>query len=220
MRSRGRWVRYRPSSWHNRQPSTRRVGRARGETSDPSARALRYCLACRALKAMPFAVHGDITSGPGIFDMKCGLVQGFWGIKAMREAAGVDRQVVLLCNSDEELGSPHSRPLIEESARDSRATLVLEPSLGGVLKTSRKGESRLVGACQGTGCTHRPRPRERDQRRRRAGSAGARVAQLQRLGSWHHRQSRGRTRRDPAQRRCGRGRGGCKVFRPRRGALH
>ena len=78
---------------------------------------------------MSFAVHGDITSGPGIVDMKCGLVQGFWGIKVLCEAAGVDRQVVLLCNSDEELGSPHSRSLIEESARDSRASLVLEPSL-------------------------------------------------------------------------------------------
>src|ERR671921_78738 len=93
--------------------------------------------------------RGGTASGPGIFDMKCGLVQGFWGIKALREAAGVDRHVVLLCNSDEELGSPHSRPLIEESARDSRATLVLEPSLGGALKTSRKGESRFVVRVRG-----------------------------------------------------------------------
>ena len=102
-----------------------------------------------ALETMPFAVQGGTASGPGIFDMKCGLVQGFWGIKALREAAGVDRHVVLLCNSDEELGSPHSRPLIEESARDSRATLVLEPSLGGALKTSRKGESRFVVRVRG-----------------------------------------------------------------------
>jgi glutamate carboxypeptidase len=41
-----------------------------------------------ALEAMPFSVHGDTARGPGIFDMKCGLVQGFWGIKALREAAG------------------------------------------------------------------------------------------------------------------------------------
>jgi glutamate carboxypeptidase len=41
-----------------------------------------------ALEAMPFSVHEDTARGPGIFDMKCGLVQGFWGIKALREAAG------------------------------------------------------------------------------------------------------------------------------------
>lgn len=95
------------------------------------------------LDTMPFAVRGDAASGPGIFDMKCGLVQGFWGVKALREA-GVGRRVTLLCNSDEELGSPHSRRLVEEAALESRATLVLEPSVGGALKTSRKGQSRYV----------------------------------------------------------------------------
>jgi hypothetical protein len=38
---------------------------------------------------MPFAVHGATARGPGIFDMKCGLVQGFWGIKALREAGWI-----------------------------------------------------------------------------------------------------------------------------------
>jgi glutamate carboxypeptidase len=42
-----------------------------------------------ALEAMPFAVHGDTARGPGIFDMKCGLAQDFWGIKALREAGWI-----------------------------------------------------------------------------------------------------------------------------------
>lgn len=96
------------------------------------------------LETMPFAIHKDRATGPGIFDMKCGLVQGFWAIKALREVTGSERRVMFLCNSDEELGSPGSRSLIEESAREASATLVLEPSLGGALKTSRKGESRFV----------------------------------------------------------------------------
>jgi glutamate carboxypeptidase len=107
------------------------------------------------LESMPFAVRGDTASGPGVFDMKCGLVQGFWGVKALREVAGVDRRVVLVCNSDEELGSPHSRPFVEEAAMAAEATLVLEPTLGGALKTSRKGESlylvRIRGRAAHTG---------------------------------------------------------------------
>lgn len=107
------------------------------------------------LESMPFAVRGDTASGPGVFDMKCGLVQGFWGVKALREAAGLRRRVVLVCNSDEECGSPHSRPLIEEAAKEASATLVLEPSLAGALKTSRKGEScylvRVRGRAAHTG---------------------------------------------------------------------
>lgn len=69
------------------------------------------------LEAMPFAVYGDTASGPGVFDMKCGLVQGFWGVKALREATGVARQVVLLCNSDEELGREPVRGACQGTGR-------------------------------------------------------------------------------------------------------
>lgn len=95
------------------------------------------------LRSMPFSVRGDVASGPGVFDMKCGLVQGLWAVRALRQA-GVRRGITLLCNSDEELGSPYSRPLVEDAALESRATLVMEPSLDGALKTSRKGESRYL----------------------------------------------------------------------------
>lgn len=93
----------------------------------------------RTLKTMPFEVKDGIATGPGVFDMKCGLVQGFWAVRALREVAGIERPIVFLCNSDEELGSPSSRTLIEREAQAAAAALVLEPSLDGALKTARKG---------------------------------------------------------------------------------
>ena len=95
------------------------------------------------LKTMPFEVKGGVATGPGVFDMKCGLVQGLWAVRALREVAGAQRTMVFLCNSDEELGSPTSRALIEEVARRAATVLVLEPSLDGALKTARKGAGRF-----------------------------------------------------------------------------
>jgi len=92
---------------------------------------------------MPFGVVDGMARGPGIFDMKCGLVQGFWAVRALREVEGIERPVVFLCNSDEEVGSPNSRALIEEEAHRAHAVLVLEPSLDGALKTARKGVGRF-----------------------------------------------------------------------------
>jgi glutamate carboxypeptidase len=96
------------------------------------------------LEVMPFEVREGIATGPGVFDMKCGLVQGFWAVRALREVAGVERPVVFLCNSDEEVGSPNSRTFIEEEALRAATVLVLEPSLNGALKTARKGVGRYT----------------------------------------------------------------------------
>ncbi len=95
------------------------------------------------LEIMPCEERDGIVTGPGVFDMKCGLVQGFWAVRALREVAGVERPIVFLCNSDEELGSPSSRALIEDEARLAATVLVLEPSLDGALKTARKGAGRF-----------------------------------------------------------------------------
>jgi glutamate carboxypeptidase len=94
------------------------------------------------LGTMPFETKDGIATGPGVFDMKCGLVQGFWAVRALREVPGIKRPMVFVCNSDEEVGSPTSRALIEEEARGAATVLVLEPSLGGALKTARKGVGR------------------------------------------------------------------------------
>lgn len=95
------------------------------------------------LTGMPFRVEDGIASGPGIFDMKCGLVQGFWAVRALRELGLSSRPVVFVCNSDEEIGSPESRQLIEHEAARASAVLVLEPSADGALKTARKGAGKF-----------------------------------------------------------------------------
>lgn len=101
------------------------------------------------LHEMPFQVQDGVASGPGIFDMKAGLVQGFWAVRALRDVAGMDRHIVLLSNSDEEVGSPTSRPLIEQETGRAAVVFVLEPSHNGALKTARKGvgifHAELVG---------------------------------------------------------------------------
>ena len=47
------------------------------------------------IETMPFSVRDGIASGPGVFDMKCGLVQGFWAVRSLREALGIEKSVVL-----------------------------------------------------------------------------------------------------------------------------
>jgi glutamate carboxypeptidase len=79
--------------------------------------------------------------GPGVFDMKAGVAIGLLATQALVAIAPAsDVRVVMLWTSDEEIGSRHSRAVIEDEARRSRAVLVLEPSLpDGAVKTARKG---------------------------------------------------------------------------------
>ncbi|MHB1501059.1 MAG: M20 family metallopeptidase [Candidatus Dormibacteria bacterium] len=86
-----------------------------------------------------FEVAKGIARGPGVFDMKGGLVIGIAALTALREAEGAAPEVTLLCTADEEVGSPTSRALIESEARRHRAVLVLEPPLAGAVKIARKG---------------------------------------------------------------------------------
>ncbi len=80
--------------------------------------------------------------GPGVLDMKAGIAFLIFATRALRELdLPVSSKVVLLLNSDEEVGSGSSRPLTEKEALRSHAVLVLEPGTGleGKLKTARKG---------------------------------------------------------------------------------
>jgi glutamate carboxypeptidase len=94
------------------------------------------------LAAMPFRVARGRAFGPGSFDMKAGIVQAFYAIRALQERDGrLPRALTVLLVTDEEIGSRSSRPVTEALAKKSAAVLVLEPSQGpkGALKTSRKG---------------------------------------------------------------------------------
>jgi len=92
------------------------------------------------LERMPLREEHGRLHGPGIFDMKSGIAVAMLAIRALDEVGGTRPTVSMLWTADEEIGSTTSRGLIEETARESRAVLVLEPSLpGGAAKTSRKG---------------------------------------------------------------------------------
>jgi glutamate carboxypeptidase len=91
------------------------------------------------LEDWPFTVADGIARGPGVFDMKTGLVQALWAVRAL-DAAGLPRPPMrFVLNGDEELGSVSSRPFLEAAAEGVTAALVLEPGVDGALKTARKG---------------------------------------------------------------------------------
>ena len=94
--------------------------------------------------------HGrEKLSGPGIFDMKTGLAQGIWAFKLARESGAPVPTVTFLFNGDEEIGSPSSRPVIEEVAKKVDVTLVLEPTAHGAVKTARKGTGNFTVTATG-----------------------------------------------------------------------
>lgn len=104
------------------------------------------------LARLPFSVNDGVARGPGVFDMKAGIVQALHGVAALADTSHVE----ILLSADEEIGSRASRALIEERARACGAVLVLEPSAdGGALKIGRKGtgtfELRIEGRASHAG---------------------------------------------------------------------
>jgi glutamate carboxypeptidase len=89
------------------------------------------------LRRWPVSVDqaaGSMT-GPGCFDMKAGIIQLLHAVSVLADRSGLE----ILITTDEEIGSPTSRPLIEELGRASAAALILEPSASGAVKIGRKG---------------------------------------------------------------------------------
>ena len=93
------------------------------------------------LAGMPFRVDAQRAFGPGVLDMKAGIVMMIFALSALRETQASHRPVTIFLDTDEEVGSESSRPITEAIARECEAVLVLEPAQGpqGFLKTSRKG---------------------------------------------------------------------------------
>ncbi|MGH2583455.1 MAG: M20 family metallopeptidase, partial [Dehalococcoidia bacterium] len=101
-----------------------------------------------SLAENPFRVEDGIARGPGVFDMKGGIV---CLLEALRALEGQPRRPLwVLFNSDEETGSRSSRGLIEDLARSCAHALVFEsPLAGGALKTARKGTGRYTIRVEG-----------------------------------------------------------------------
>ena len=94
------------------------------------------------IKTMPWRESRGKLYGPGVFDMKFGVVQMLFALRLLQQQDGkLPRAITVLLNPDEEIGSHNSRPITEKLARQSDAVLVFEPSAGpaGACKTSRKG---------------------------------------------------------------------------------
>jgi glutamate carboxypeptidase len=93
---------------------------------------------------MPFYISGSKVFGPGVLDMKAGLVMAIFSFKALNQLnIKTPRRIALFINSAEEVGSETAYTMITQLARKSAFVLCLEPALpGGALKTQRKG--RLV----------------------------------------------------------------------------
>ena len=88
------------------------------------------------LAQRPFAVDDGRATGPGVFDMKAGIVQAIHAVASLDDRSGVE----ILMTCDEEVGAATSKALLCDRAVACGAVLVLEPSAdGGVLKTGRKG---------------------------------------------------------------------------------
>jgi glutamate carboxypeptidase len=95
-----------------------------------------------------FQVAGGRATGPGVADMKAGIVQALFALSA----AGAPPGVRLLVTTDEEVGSPTSRGLIEASAAGLEAALVMEAAYEGALKVARKGAAQYTVRITGRAC--------------------------------------------------------------------
>lgn len=93
----------------------------------------------------PFAISrrdgARIATGPGVLDMKSGVLIGMYALHLLIEGQEANySNVTFLCNSDEEVGSPSSRPLVQDLAQQADAVLVLEPGRAReTIVSSRKG---------------------------------------------------------------------------------
>jgi len=114
------------------------------------------------IERLPFRVEGDAAFGPGIYDMKGGAYLAYHAFRQLcasgeRPPLGVTQIYV----SDEEIGSPTSRALIEAEGRKAKYVLVTEPARdGGKIVTGRKGVGRFDIAIRGVPAHAGTRPED------------------------------------------------------------
>ena len=99
------------------------------------------------LGSRPWSVEDGVARGPGVFDMKAGIVQILFALRTVRDL-GLDPPAtpLVLINSDEEIGSRESTLAIDRLSRVASRAFVCEPGLGssGAMKTARKGLAKYT----------------------------------------------------------------------------
>lgn len=104
------------------------------------------------LDARPWSVQNGVARGPGVFDMKAGVVQILYALRSLRDL-GLDPPAtpLVLFNSDEEIGSRESTTAIDRLSRVASRAFICEPGLGstGAMKTARKGLAKYTVTVHG-----------------------------------------------------------------------
>ena len=94
---------------------------------------------------LPLKREGNKLSGPGVYDMKYGIVAAIWCVKALQATGGLDGQLGLFFNSDEEMGSRTSRAHFAPIAKTFPNALILEPAApDGAVKVGRKSTGNFL----------------------------------------------------------------------------
>jgi glutamate carboxypeptidase len=112
------------------------------------------------IERMPWRIEGDHAHGPGIYDMKASAAMMFTALDILSDLQISHRPIVWTINTEEEVGSPVSRPVLEAEARAAEMVLCLEPPVPprGSLKTERKGvgmfEMEIDGRASHAGADH------------------------------------------------------------------
>ncbi|WP_376796742.1 M20 family metallopeptidase [Thermogemmatispora sp.] len=96
--------------------------------------------------ACPFRLDGELAFGPGVIDMKSGVIMALYSLRALLESRFEDfGEICLALNGDEEMGSPSSAPLLWELAQQADVGLVLEPTRSPeIITEARKGADRYL----------------------------------------------------------------------------
>ena len=125
------------------------------EKNSPSQLLLGHCDTVwdlNTLNTMPISESKGKLTGPGVYDMKAGLTEIIFSLSAIKTLKlDVSQTPIVLINSDEEVGSHESTPIIKRLSKVVSRAFILEPPLGveGKLKTERKGIGRFTVTIKG-----------------------------------------------------------------------